>query len=161
MSVLFATFKELQEICTWPTPNHGSTYSSEEINFLKEHVQKLPAKELAKAAGRQLDGICIKLEKEGVLFKNIVNGCYYVKQPSKITETMQENKPIVEHKTFIDGYELATMTEDQLIDKLSKLHVRIEKYKNILTDGKYLEAKLKEMLEAKDLVKNELNKRVQ
>lgn len=154
---LFVEYSRLA-ICTWPTPNHGAIWTDNEIELAKSLIsQGTDPITIANTLGRRLDGVCIKMTQKGALYKDM-HGNYHLNTIP--TESKPDMTKTIEHKTFVNGIELKTATEDQLINMLSKIFISIDKLKDILGSGAYYDKQINEYIEAKDAITKELNTRV-
>ncbi len=153
---LFAAYHDLG-ICAWPTPNHGAIWTDEEINTAKSMVNAgFGAVAVASKLGRRIDGVCIKMTQKEVLYKDM-QGNYHVKNTQESTQTMTKT---IEHKTFVNGTEIKTASDDVLLKMLSVIFVNVDKLKDTLGSGAYFDKQIKEYNEAKEAITNELNNRV-
>ncbi len=63
-------------------------------------------------------------------------------QPQPQPETITMNAPTIETRTFIDGVDATTMSDEAIFSKIAKLEEQVDKYEKIITKPKKLQVKI-------------------
>jgi len=185
--MIFATAKEVREDDERRF-NHGSYWTADDLRKAKAAVEAgKPALVIAKGLGRQLSGLCIKLEKEGVLRKEynqaecgsdylyanvptwaipvpstFADYCRNTTNPCAKIQLPTESKDmtVITKQTIIFNEVIETSTPDQLIYLLGKIKVKTTAITDIdAPSNAYVVKQLAELSEAKTAVLAELDKR--
>jgi hypothetical protein len=185
--MIFATAKEICEDDE-RRAHHGEYWTNAHLTIAKSAVASgKPALSIAKALGRQLSGLCIKLEKEGVLRKEynhaecgsdylyanvptwaipvpstFADYCSNTTNPCAEIPTLKEpmSNNIFTTQTIVFTTTIETASPEQLIQLLSNIAQKQEELAGLrASDNAYIIKQLGKLSLAKAAVLAELEKR--
>ena len=167
---LFATAKQVRED-TSQRANHGQYWSKSHVELAKKMIREnYHAWNIAVNLERQLSGLCIKMEKEGVL-KAVYNSdeCgsdyYYTVPPNNPCSeielpTTKEKEMIVKNQTVVLDEIIEDAHPERLLVLLTKVEQKHTEYKAFKADNNaYIKKQLTSLLDAKKAILAELEKR--